>query len=108
VPNGPGHTVTDPRRRTTLRHKFLPLVITIAALLVLGTVAPASAQEQTGNLFGTVADTQGEALPGVRVEVTGIGAPRVQITDSNGAFRFVNLDPGGYQLTASLEGFSTV
>jgi hypothetical protein len=91
-----------------LRHQPLPIVITIAALLVLGTAAPAAAQEQTGNLYGTVADTQGEALPGVRVEVTGIGAPRTQFTDSNGAFRFLNLDPGGYQLVASLEGFSTV
>jgi hypothetical protein len=109
VPNGPGHNVIDQsRRRTTLRNPSLPLVIAIAAILVLGAVAPAAAQEQTGNLFGTVKDTQGEALPGVRVEMTGIGAPRVQFTDSNGVFRFLNLDPGAYQLTASLEGFSTV
>ncbi len=83
-------------------------IVVLAAVLLLASAGTAVAQEQAGNLYGTVTDSQGEALPGVRVEVTGIGAPRTQFTDANGAFRFLNLDPGSYQLTASLEGFSTV
>jgi hypothetical protein len=65
-------------------------------------------QLQTGNLYGTVTDDQGEPLPGVTVTLTGVGAPRIQITNAEGQYRFLNLPPGQYQLTAQLEGFSTV
>ncbi len=49
-------------RFTTWRRIFA-----VAAVLLLAGAGVAVAQEQTGNLFGTVTDTQGEALPGVRV-----------------------------------------
>ncbi|HEV8631968.1 MAG TPA: TonB-dependent receptor [Thermoanaerobaculia bacterium] len=75
------------------------------ALLVAG---GAYAQLQTGNLYGTVTDQQGAALPGVTVTVTGGGAPQVQVTNANGQFRFLGLAPGGYGLKAELEGFSTI
>jgi hypothetical protein len=89
---------------------------TAVALLALGLTcvwalawAPAAlAQEQTGNLYGTVTDTDGSALPGAQVELTGIGAPRTAVTDADGRFRFLNLDPGAYALVASLDGFATV
>jgi hypothetical protein len=90
-------------RFTTWRRIFA-----VAAVLLLTSAGAAIAQEQTGNLYGSVTDTQGEALPGVRVELTGIGAPRTQFTNAQGQFRFLNLDPGSYALSASLEGFSTV
>ena len=84
-------------------------VAALAALVALLTLAPAArAQDQTGSLYGAVTDNQGAALPGVRVELSGIGAPRTQFTGPQGQFRFLNLDPGNYALTASLEGFSTV
>jgi len=63
---------------------------------------------QTGNLYGTVVDNQGQALPGVTVTVTGIGAPQVQVTNAQGEFRFLELQPGSYTLNAELEGFATV
>jgi hypothetical protein len=91
-----------------MRSHKTPWVLAIAALLVLGTVAPATAQEQNGNLYGTVISTEGPALPGARVELTGIGAPRTQFADENGSFRFLNLDPGNYEVTVSLDTFSTV
>jgi len=81
----------------------------LAVLLVLfGAVPCAMAQQQTGNLYGTISDGQGGLLPGVQVQIAGIGAPRTQFTDSQGKFRFLDLDPGSYQLTASLDGFSTL
>jgi len=90
-------------RFTTWRRVFA-----VATVLLLASAGTAIAQEQTGNLFGTVTDNEGSALPGVRVELSGIGAPRTQFTGPQGEFRFLNLDPGTYQLTSSLEGFSTV
>ena len=78
------------------------------ALAVLLAAAPAFAQLQTGNLYGTVQDEQGSPLPGVTVTLTGGGAPQVQVTNAQGQFRFLGLGPGSYALKAELEGFSTV
>jgi hypothetical protein len=77
------------------------------ALLVAGT-GMAYAQLQTGNLYGTVMDEQGSRLPGVTVTLSGRGAQQVQVTNTQGEFRFLSLAPGAYQLSAGLEGFSTV
>ena len=68
----------------------------------------AFAQEETGNLYGIVMDTGGEVLPGATVELSGMGAPRYQVADGNGHFRFLGLDPGRYTVAGSLEGFSTI
>ena len=83
------------------------IVAVAAMLLVLGGGA-AFAQLQTGNLFGTVMDEQGSALPGVTVTLAGSAAPQVQVTNAQGEFRFLGLSPGSYQLKAELEGFSTI
>ncbi len=80
----------------------------LAVVLLLAGAGMAAAQEQQGSLYGTCKDTQGAALPGVTVQITGLGAPQIQVTNAQGQFRFLNLDPGVYHLTASLEGFSTV
>mgnify|MGYP003446030640 CR=1 FL=1 len=82
---------------------------TWTCLLGLALLAiPAGAQLQTGDLYGRVADEQGQALPGATITLSGIGAPRVQVSDDSGLFRFVGLYPGSYELKAELEGFSTV
>jgi hypothetical protein len=79
-----------------------------ALALLLAAAWPALAQQQTGDLYGTVTDEQKSALPGVTVTLTGIGAPQVQVTDEQGKFRFLNLYPGLYDLRAELDGFSTI
>lgn len=62
---------------------------------------------QTGNMFGTVVDNQGQALPGVTVTLTvATRPPQVQVTDAMGRFRFPDLPPGSYSLRAELEGFA--
>ena len=77
------------------------------ALLAMAAV-PAFAQLQTGDLYGTVNDEQGQALPGVTITLTGVGAPQIQVTDEGGSFRFLNLYPGTYAVKAELEGFSPI
>jgi len=77
------------------------------ALLAFGAVSLAVAQEY-GTVTGTAVDTSGAKIPGVTVTLTGQGAPRVAVTDGNGTYRFLGLDPGSYGLTAALDGFSTV
>ena len=81
------------------------LALSLAAFALGGGVA--LAQLQSGNLYGTASDNQGAALPGVRLVLTGAGAPQTQFSDERGEFRFLGLSPGVYSLEASLEGFSS-
>jgi outer membrane receptor protein involved in Fe transport len=78
------------------------------AALLLAAAVPALAQLQTGDLFGTVSDDQGQPLPGVTITLSGVGAPQVQVTDEQGDFRFLNLYPGTYSVQAELQGFSPI
>ena len=82
------------------------LVSTFSVILCLLVAGVAFGQASpTGNLYGTVTDESGAALPGVKVTVSGIGAPREQFTDGQGQWRFLALDPGAYTVAAELDGF---
>src|SRR3954451_7212761 len=83
-------------------------IVAVAALLLLAVGGTAFAQLQTGNLYGTVHDQSGAALPGVTITLNGQGAPQLQVTNAQGQFHFLNLSPGSYDIKAELEGFSTV
>ena len=79
-----------------------------AALLLL--LVPAAAHAQS-TFTGTVKDTSGAVLPGVTVEAASpvlIEKTRSVITNEGGGFRLVDLRPGTYTITFSLEGFSSV
>jgi hypothetical protein len=62
------------------------------------------AQFQTGNVYGTVTDSSGAALPGVTVTLSGVGAPQTFTTGDDGRFRFLSLSPGRYSIRAELSG----
>jgi hypothetical protein len=90
------------------RSPLLSRLATIAAtLLVVLLAVSASAQFQTGNIYGKVQAKDGSVLPGVTVLLTGVGAPQTFVTDNGGDFRFLGLSPGTYQLKAELAGFGT-
>ena len=76
-----------------------------AALVFLLFAFSASAQFQTGNIYGKVVAKDGAMLPGVTVVLTGVGAPQTTVTDGEGTFRFLSLSPGTYSVRAELEGF---
>jgi hypothetical protein len=63
-----------------------------------------------GELRGQVVDDQGSALPGVTVKLLSPMATGgiLQVTDSQGSFRFGGLPAGTYGIHAELEGFSSV
>ncbi|MFQ6108808.1 MAG: carboxypeptidase regulatory-like domain-containing protein [Candidatus Aminicenantales bacterium] len=71
---------------------------------------PLTAQQRTGNIFGTIMDQEGNPLPGALVTLTGeITAPVSTITSAEGKFRFLSLSPAkNYVLKAELEGFKTL
>ncbi len=69
-----------------------------------------SAQEQAGQLVGTVTDDQGNPLPGVLVEARGeslIGTATAN-TDDRGRYRLFQLPPGEYTITFTLDGFTRI
>lgn len=78
-----------------------------AVVLCLMTAGIAYAQVQSGNISGTIRDEQGGVLPGVTVTLEGNGPVRTYMTEAEGQYRFLNLPPGTYKLTAALPGFST-
>src|SRR5712692_5522653 len=81
----------------------VPLLL---ALLVAG-AADLGAQSNAGRISGTVTDSSGAVLPGVAVTVTqqGTGLSRTVPTDAAGAYLFVSLPVGTYDVSAELSGF---
>jgi hypothetical protein len=62
----------------------------------------------TGTILGTVTDESSAVLPGVTATITSpalSAGPSTVVTDEQGRYRFVGLDPGVYTLTLSLSGF---
>jgi len=82
------------------------LAVTLAVLL--GAASTARAQLTGGTLTGTITDQQGGVLPGVTLTLQGVDATQTYVTEPTGQFRFLNLAPGSYKLTATLQGFKTL
>ena len=81
--------------------------IVISALLIL---APGAAFAQS-SITGVVRDTSGGVLPGVTVDASSpalIEGSKSAVTDANGIYRVVDLRPGPYVVTFSLQGFNTL
>src|ERR1700757_4770554 len=60
-------------------------------------------------LSGTVSDPTGALIPGVEVTATntGTGVAGTAVTNESGTYRFPSLQPGSYEVKASLAGFQT-
>src|SRR5206468_8723632 len=73
-------------------------------------VATASAQSQTGEVFGRVTDSTGAVLPGVTVTLTGpvLLQPLTAVTSETGTYQFPRLEIGTYTVKFELAGFKTV
>jgi hypothetical protein len=85
----------------------LKLVGGFALGLALLVPASVSAQLGTGDLRGKVVDSSGAVLPGVSViaKNEASGQSRETISSTDGTFSMIALNPGNYELTASLSGF---
>src|ERR1017187_2998694 len=77
----------------------------IVILFLLALISPAVAQTQSGSINGVVRDEQSATVPGADVTLQGSDATYHFTTELDGAFRFLNLEPGSYRLTADLSGF---
>src|SRR5262245_410419 len=89
----------------------------VLLLCIIGWMALASGQWlkaqsiSYGKLTGMISDPEGQALPGVMVEVSSpalISGTRTTTSSVTGSYVFLNLPVGTYTLSASMQGFSTV
>jgi hypothetical protein len=77
---------------------------------VLLTVVPAAAFAQA-SIEGVARDTSGAVLPGVTVEAASpalIEKVRSVVTDGAGQYKIIDLRPGTYSVTFSLQGFNAL
>ncbi|MDJ0840937.1 MAG: TonB-dependent receptor [Acidobacteriota bacterium] len=70
----------------------------------------ALAQQETGNINGTVSADGGDTLPGVTISATGkyLFGERAAVSDENGRYSLRNLPNGEYDVTFVMPGFKTV
>ena len=82
------------------------LILLAAVSLAAGS---AFGQAVSGNIVGVLMDQAGASIPGVVVELKDLssGAVRTFTTAEEGIFRFNNLPPRAYTLTAKAKGFKT-
>jgi hypothetical protein len=92
-----------------MRKKHFGLVI--LGFLLLSVFLKAQDTLQTGTIYGTVVDSEGNALPGVTVTIASpamIKETASTATSPTGQFRFSFLSPGTYEMTFTLSGFKTI
>src|SRR4051812_25373477 len=81
-----------------------------AVIVLLVSCASVFAQGTSGTITGRVIDQQGAAVPGVTVTAKSAttGFTRSEVSDSEGVYRLSALPVGVYDVTAELQGFTTV
>ena len=82
----------------------------LVLFLFVSLVSPVAVHAQA-TMAGTIRDASGAVLPGVSVEASSpalIEKTRTAVTDGTGQYRLINLPPGSYALTITLQGFTTV
>ncbi len=90
----------------TVRDFLATAVLTL--LLSAVSTAPAAAQG-VGAIGGTITDQSGAVMPGASITLLNplgsIGGNQAAVTDERGAFQFIRLVPGTYNVRAELQGF---
>src|SRR4051812_9331138 len=84
--------------------------IASAAIAILMAAVPAAMAQTRSSFTGTITDTSGAVMPGVSIVLESpdlVGGAQSVTTDERGAYRFSDLPPGTYSLTASLSGFQS-
>jgi Carboxypeptidase regulatory-like domain/TonB dependent receptor/TonB-dependent Receptor Plug Domain len=97
----------SPSRRRTRR--FRRFVATLLIFIFCAGISSLLQAQVTSGIQGTVTDQQGQPIVGaeVLVRADATGAETKSITDSDGIFGVVGLQPGAYTVTAAHDGFKT-
>lgn len=79
--------------------------VLLAITWLVALCAPGFGQVPRGTVFGTITNEQGIILPGASVALNGLDRLEPSTTNAEGRYRFLNLPPGSYTITAELQGF---
>src|SRR5436190_3756000 len=76
-------------------------------MLALSAGSSALMQSPTATLEGTIVDSSGQVVPGAAVDLRDAATNQIRhtVSDDRGAFHFVALPPGTYDVGVQLEGF---
>lgn len=89
--------------------RFAPLFIVAALISMLFSMVPASAQQTTGTISGTVTDASTNApIAGVKVTAASLGETQSTTTDARGFYALQNLNPDTYSVSFQKSGYSDV
>ncbi len=83
-------------------------MLVFSILTALAVAMPAGAQPAPGVISGRISDATGLPLPGVTVALQGADSRRTFVTEGDGRYRFLDLEPGAYRVTCELPGFATI
>ncbi len=92
-----------------MRPLLSPVACGLLSAMLLTTLPPnANAQSFQGGLRGTVKDAQG-VIPGVTVTLTNeaTNVSRDTVTNGVGEYSFPAVDPAGYTVKATVQGYKT-
>jgi Carboxypeptidase regulatory-like domain/TonB dependent receptor len=106
--SGAGRREHENPMETTMQLSTSMITIRLVAVLILA--ASAYAQDFRGNILGLVTDSTRAAIPDAKVIATkdDTNVSRETITNSEGIYTLVGLDPGRYTVTFTANGFTTV
>src|SRR2546423_313374 len=92
------------------RPKIRAITLALVLIACLLAATAAFAQTSSGSVTGRVVDASGAALPGVTVTAANskTGFSRSVVTDAEGRYTFPSVPIGTYNVTAELNGFTTV
>ena len=77
-----------------------------ALILLLAALSSSAAAQQPSSLSGTVTDQTGAVISGATITLTnGAGTKLTATSDAQGNFKFPNLQPGTYDVSATASGF---
>ncbi|MFL6256862.1 MAG: carboxypeptidase regulatory-like domain-containing protein [Pyrinomonadaceae bacterium] len=93
---------------TRLAHFRFRLILISITLIYLSTTTLAQDLDEV-SFSGTVTDERGAVVPGANVtaRLVNTGAERTAVTNGEGRYRLVELQPGAYTLRAERAGFAT-
>jgi len=82
--------------------------MSLVTVVILSVSALAQASGSTAELRGDVTDQNGAAIAGARISVIDLakGVTRGGVTDGQGAYVFVGLLPGSYEIKVEAQGFT--
>jgi hypothetical protein len=95
---------------TRLRRAETPtrLMTVLIAIAIAISTQWANAQSTFGSVVGVVKDPGGLLVSGTKITLSGLEdqSTRDTVSDRDGAFQFMNVKPGRYEVTAQAEGFA--